>query len=179
MILWKEAVNLSANKFGELMLAYIGASMSSQNKKANYKLLAKLIYRSHSRLQTWLSPRSKEPLPINERHHIYLVVLSIKSERRWQVEEVEYLNATDDCYDDIAMNTSRSVNSVTLKKKEQRNFKCIKPTILRNPLIFSDEEKKVLLSNELSRKQKAKYFKVKSESTILNWMRKLENERNC
>lgn len=31
MILWQEAKNLSANEFGELMLAYIGGSMSSQN----------------------------------------------------------------------------------------------------------------------------------------------------
>ena len=146
MILWKDAVNLSANEFGELMIAYVGASMSSQNEKANYKILAKLIYRSHSRVQTWLAPNSKEPLPLNERHHIYLSVLSLKSERRWQVEEIEYLNITEDCYDDIAINISRSINSVTLEKKEQRKAKGIKSTILRNPLSFSDEEKKIFQS---------------------------------
>ena len=173
MISWEEAKALSANEFGELMLAYIGASMSSQNKKATYKTLAKLIYRSHSRVQTWLSPQSKEPLPLNERHHIYLVVLCMQSQRNWQAEEISYITLSTDNYEDIAVNISRSINAITIKKQELRKKNGVRPIIQINPLNFSDDQKKVLLDSSLSNKQKKEYFNVKSESTILNWKRKL------
>lgn len=174
MILWQEAKNLSANEFGELMLAYIGASMSSQNKTANYKTLAKLIYRSHSRIQTWLSPRSKEPLPLNERHHIYLAVLCLQSQRRWQDNELNYLDSSiNKNYEDIALDITRTVNAITIKKQNLRKKKGITSNQKTNPLHFSDEDKKILLDHSLSNKHKKIHFNVKSESTILNWKRKL------
>ena len=173
MILWQEAKNLSANKFGELMLAYIGASMSSQNKTANYKTLAKLIYRSHSRVQKWLAPYSKEPLPLNEKHHIYLVVLCLQSQRRWQEDELIYIDSSTNSYEDIAIDITRTVNAITIKKQELRNKKGIISTKKINPLHFSYEDKKILLDHSLSNKYKKTHFNVKSESTILNWKRKL------
>lgn len=45
-----------------------------RHQKVAYSDLAAMIYRSKSRLQTWCAPSSSEPLPMNERHHIWLAV---------------------------------------------------------------------------------------------------------
>ena len=178
MILWKDAEILHASDFGELMLAYIGASMSSTNKQPNYQTLASLIYRSHSRMQKWLSPNSKEPLPITERHHLYLAVLCMHSQRRWSDDEIEYISTTTKQYTDVARDISRSLNAITIKKQDLRSKACIKPTPKINPMDFDDEQKHVLLSDSLTNKQKKVHFKVKSESTIINWIRKLKSHQH-
>lgn len=71
MISWKQAQALTPNAFAKVMLAELEAQGEG---KPGYAELARLIYRSHSRMMTWLAPASREPLPLNERHHLWLAV---------------------------------------------------------------------------------------------------------
>lgn len=71
MISWKQAQALTPNAFAKVMLAEL---VAQGEIKPGYADLARLIYRSHSRMMTWLAPASREPLPLNERHHLWLAV---------------------------------------------------------------------------------------------------------
>lgn len=82
MISWEQAEKLSANDFAKEMLKELGSD-------ATYKTLACLIYRSQSRMQTWCSPSSKEPLPISERHHLWCVIrLELNKKRQYTPEQL-------------------------------------------------------------------------------------------
>ena len=57
MISWEDAQELTPHEFGQKIILEIE---SASNKKCTYASLATMIYRSKSRMMTWLSPNSAE-----------------------------------------------------------------------------------------------------------------------
>ncbi len=82
MISWEDAQELSPNEFAKQMILVLGGD-------ANYRTLAAMIYRSYSSIQTWCAPITQQPLPLNERHHLWLAVKFSNMERKFQQLDFE------------------------------------------------------------------------------------------
>lgn len=68
---WKKAQSLTPSEFGARIIKLLG---DSAGENVTHRHIAEMTYRSYSRVMTWLAPSSKEPLPLNERHHMWLAV---------------------------------------------------------------------------------------------------------
>lgn len=171
MLTWTKASSLPANDFIKLMRQ----ELSNNGLESSYPAIAKLIYRSHSRMQTWCAPNSKEPLPMNERHHIWLVVrYAIESRaprallQKWTEEETAYLisHYKSHTSKDIAAHLGRPISSV--------NNRLVKLDLRRQEYVrFTKEDLALVRDLTLTAKQVA--LKTgKSISSIRNKRCKLK-----